>query len=358
MTAKPPGLENRIDLDDVIEIGDLERIVKSLAASSGLAAGIVRMPHAGQEMPLDPAQFCRWRLTEVEPKGPPFAFCEIVREVKALDFLCMWSDLKYAKEARTLGEPLVYECVPSGLVDIVAPVEVAGRHVANIYVGRGRCPGSTFEEHYERIVANLKEHGAEVPASLREKLERVFDKLPPCDAKKIERLKPLLASFAELLSERANRRVTSRAIEEVSSGSASLRDEKLCSKRFYVQCKRILGFDTGSVFLLRGRGRNAFLEQAVLDWGEGQPQSFRFDLADPNGLIPFISRRAIQVPQNSGGEAIVLCQSRSEMDAITSPGFADSRTIRKIESFLGVPIVCEEQVLGVLEIVRQAILCL
>lgn len=345
---KPPELTNRFDLDDVIAPSDLHEIVKSLSTCSGLSAGIVRMPHETRDVPTKPNEFHLWRLTPVEPEGSPFRFCEIVRKNPTLDFLCMWSDLRFAEEARKGGEPLIYNCVPAGLIDVVAPIEVAGRHVANIYVGRARPKGSTFESHYEQIVTNLKKHEVPIPKDLHEQLEKVYEELPVRSQEDLEKLKPLLASFAELLSQRANRQVLLKVVEQIGHEIAFLQDENLCVKKVYNECSRILNFDTGSVFLLHDTGKKAFLEQALIDWNGDQPKRLRFNLYD-KGLIPKIARNAIEAP-GSPGRAAILCRTRPEMDAEVAPGFADSRKIRRIQSFLGVPIMSEKHVLGVIEI--------
>ena len=184
----------------------------------------------------------------------------------------------------------------------------------------------------------------------RRKLKEAYEELPVRSEEELEKLKPLLASFAELLSQRANRQVLLKVVGQLSQDAAGLRDEELCADRFFGQCQRILNFDTGSVFLLRGTGKNALLKPLVLRWGAGQPESCTFKLHSKEGLIPMIARNAIKAQEDPDLEPGILCATRSEMDEEAPPGFGDSREIRNIQSFLGVPIICENQVLGVLEI--------
>lgn len=360
---KPPGLENRFDLDDVIGREDLENVSRSLARVSGWAAGLVRMPPDDMELPQNREEFDLWRLTDVHPVktdesgeevGYAFELCHILRGIEALDRLCMWSDLEHAREAWRLGKPVDYLCEPAGLVDIVAPVEVAGKHVANIYVGRARHYDFNFDHLYAVVTENLRRKGEPEPPDLRAKLMGVYDRLPELrDNNQLEALKLLLAAFAELLSQRANRQVVLKEIANVAATKLPFADERECATAFYKKCKEIMEFDSGSVFVLE-RKLGMRLESRALDWNEDQSPYQVFGV-DDQGLIPFITRQALKKEENQTDEVepSKLCRSRAEMDEITAPAIADSRDGRNIQSFVGVPIMYGETVLGVMEIGSQ-----
>ncbi|HUU90979.1 MAG TPA: GAF domain-containing protein [Phycisphaerae bacterium] len=347
---KPQVCEGRYDLDDVINPADLQEVAESLATVSGLSAGVVRMPPEGVPPPSNPDEFHLWRLTDVAPHACPVTFCEELRKHRALDALCMASDVKAGRRAWETGEPELYECTPGAVVDMVAPIGVAGQHVASIYIGRARLPGVDFDRHWRRIEEQLTQKGLGVCAGLRKRLEECFDSLPERDDKTLRRLKPLLGAFAELLSQRGSRHVALKVLAEVGEEIAGLADERMCVKAFYTHCKRMLHFDTGNVFLLHGVGKEARLKSAVLDWGGGEQKDLELDVVGPRGLVPRVAQEALRAQDDPRVEAAIVCGSRQEMEKIAPPKVRDSRDIRGIQSVMGVPIKSQRRVFGVLEV--------
>jgi hypothetical protein len=74
------------------------------------------------------------------------------------------------------------------LVDIVASIDVGGKHVANLYIGRARTPEGTFEKYHSTIVHNLQAQGVSVTDDLRERLRTSYEKIPLRSLAKLEEL--------------------------------------------------------------------------------------------------------------------------------------------------------------------------
>jgi hypothetical protein len=109
---------------------DLTSIVQAFCDLTNVSGGVVSMPEDPDKPPTDEKQFHKYRLTVPEVVHQ-YSFCRYVRACSAGNVKCMWSDLHDAQAALAAGRAISYKC-HLGLVDTVAPIMVAGRHVANV----------------------------------------------------------------------------------------------------------------------------------------------------------------------------------------------------------------------------------
>jgi GAF domain-containing protein/ligand-binding sensor protein len=342
---------------------DLIRIVQSFCDLTGLSGGVVAMPADPTNPPVNEEEFDNYRLT---PPGAlnQSAFCKLVRDSACGNRECMWSDLEKAQDANTASQAISYLC-HIGLVDIVAPVRVAGHHVANVYLGEIRPPGLDFETvwaKYQRLVrasqcrAQAKTIRHE---TTKEQLRDAFNRLPVHSDKQIALFASTTEVLAELISQRATRQaaivVTLDAAHEIGA-SLNLHGNLTVYLR---HAMRLLNANTATIFLLdESKQSLRLIAHAWPDIGSLdltiqvtgpslEAKCARENLRRYHGDLKAEYDKDIHTPSRA---FIIREGKRAAIDRLGAPLIPLSRDKRDLQSLLVVPITCGGELLGVMDI--------
>ncbi|MEY2409181.1 MAG: Sensory domain found in PocR [Verrucomicrobiota bacterium] len=171
--------QHRFDLLDFTDAAELTEIVRSFCKVTKLAGGIVLVPPGGVKEDMTEADHKQLRVTEPEVINPS-SFCTKIRACERGKVCCGRSDQKNAKRANEQGRAIDYLC-HMRLFDLMAPIGVCGRHVANVYLGRIRPASLGFKWVYNRYVKLVRGSGRRVAhqASEQELPVRRSTNFPP-----------------------------------------------------------------------------------------------------------------------------------------------------------------------------------
>jgi predicted nucleotide-binding protein/ligand-binding sensor protein len=324
---------DRIELLEAIGREDLEGLIDAFARVTGLAGGVVRHPAPGERTPTAARRMEEWRLTKVIGQSD---FCCIVRKTAEGNRRCMWDDLAFAREAGDRRDAILYECY-MGLTTVVAPIFVAGKHVANVYLGGGRpedLPLVTAWETYLALAGEIR--GAK--SVTRKELRSAFELLPRVPQDRWESIRCLTSRLAELISQRATRQATLRRLAEIHERLGPSVNLRRGAEEFYSLAKELTAADTGGVYLVKDDG--TALASEVLDYG---------DVA---------AGRKLEIPLDGQGLVVMAAQrrkplvlgSRAAIEAASPATHPEGRGARRLGSFLGAPMVHAGKVVGVIDL--------
>lgn len=127
---------NDIKLQDVIDIGFLQKFQDNFATAIGLAS--VTVDTEGTPV-TKPSRYTR--------------FCNFVHSTETGDNRCAESHRKGGEEAVRLGKPVTYEC-HAGLIDFAAPIMLEGKLIGTILGGQV-LENFQQEEKYKQIASEI-----------------------------------------------------------------------------------------------------------------------------------------------------------------------------------------------------------
>lgn len=96
-------------------------------------------------------------------------FCKVIRGTKAGYDRCILSGKESGVRAGVLGKPDIYHC-PAGLVDIIVPILIRGKHIATLSTGQVLLSKPT-KKKFEVIKRNVMEYVTDI-----DKLEDAYFK--------------------------------------------------------------------------------------------------------------------------------------------------------------------------------------
>lgn len=109
-----------VHLNEIIDRGFLERMLRSFSLATGLGAEIVDR----NGVPVIQS-----------PVGNSSRFCRLIRSTEEGNQLCLTSFREGGEQANMLGEPYIFRC-HAGLIEWVAPITIDGNHIASITCGQ------------------------------------------------------------------------------------------------------------------------------------------------------------------------------------------------------------------------------
>jgi predicted nucleotide-binding protein len=336
---------------------DLTRIVNAFCDLTHLSGGVVAVPEDPARPPEDERLFDNYRLT---PPGAinQYDFCRLVRQCSAGNSKCMWSDLSESANAAKEGEALPYRC-HLGLVDIVAPIKVAGHHVANVYLGEIRLPDLKFESVWPKYRKLLKLSGTIREQATKAKLRKAFYGLPVRRQTQLPAYIKTTNILAELISQRATRQaavvVNLDAAHEIGASLNLRANLSICLHH----ALRLLNATTGTIFLLDEAKQS--LKLTAHAW----PQPITFELSMPLDGPGIAAKCAVEnlrryhgdlkkqydaVSSTQSRACVIRAGTREEIDSHGDPLIPASRDVRALQSLLVVPITCGHELLGVMDV--------
>lgn len=117
--------------------------------------------------------------------------CEIARNTDKGLARCIESDRVLGEKARTAMHPLYQKCLGCGFVDASAPIIVAGKHIANWFIGQNNLLGTDREQ--------IRDYARQIGADEEEMLA-AFDEMPRMTSQQFNKVLNLLWLFARELS--------------------------------------------------------------------------------------------------------------------------------------------------------------
>ncbi|MGA3181810.1 MAG: PocR ligand-binding domain-containing protein [Verrucomicrobiota bacterium] len=336
---------------------ELSRIVQAFCDLTGLSGGVVAMPDDPSNPPTDEEQFEQYRLTKPGALNQK-EFCRLVRSCSCGNQKCMWSDLRDAQMASAAGKAVDYRC-HLGLVDIVAPVKVAGHHVANVYLGEIRPSDLDFETVWSNYMSLLKASAIIREQASKEGLKKAFDLLPAHSAERIAAFAKTTEVLAELISQRATRQaavvVTLDAAHEIGA-SLNLHGNLSIYLRHAL---RLLNGNTGTIFLLDDNKQklrliaHAWPETGNLDLSmsvSGPGLAAKCAMENQRRYHGDLKEEFDRTAQTTSRAFIIRAGNRSDIDGLSEPLTPFSRDRRELQSLIVVPITCAGELLGVMDV--------
>lgn len=276
------------------------------------------------------------RITDMLPVC--HSFCRLIRKSDVGNLRCWWCDLSHCREAFQTRKPIKYKC-HMGLTDIVAPIRVVGRHLANAYAGQvlmedDEDSEDLLRQQYENLELDKNN------VSFME-FKEARDKLPRLDQEHLNVTEALLADLAALISERARAHATLMALASVGGDIAPALGRKQGLFSFLRHIGSVLECDSAGVWLT---DNDTKVSKPEAMWVEGKSDS---DLAE---------YYATRIPKDGGiiGEVIrkekhVLLSTREEVTG--TPAYSkELREARRLQSFLGVPMWVSDTLIGIFEV--------
>jgi GAF domain-containing protein/ligand-binding sensor protein len=336
--------ESRYELTELVEPGDIERLVEAFSRALSVSAGIVRNPKPEEkECPKNIDELKKWRLTPIvtfDNQGEKIdggsRFCSAIRTLEGGNQRCMESDMTEARSAFNQRKALKYHCYPAGLIDMVAAIRVGGHHLANVYFGQLRDKTSRFEtawSEYQTIKANSTNAQDAIE---RHELEKLFGELRTEESTiGVDQLIHLLQQLSDLISRKAAREAVVRFIDEIGREIVSSFDLSQGMEIILRKVGRLIRFDSGCI------------------WVEHEKQ-----LRPCATFYPAeIRNRHIEIDTEKGVTALIFkngktirCDNLEQMDRIRPAAIAGSRQKRGLQSFLGTPLILDDKTVGVIEL--------
>jgi len=239
--------------------------------------------------------------------------------------------------------------VPPRPYDIVAPIKVAGRHVANVYLGEARPPTLDFESvwpcYRELLVRSRRVRRKATKSQLRDS----FNDLPVRTPAEIHALSKVVDVLGKLISQRATRQAAVLvALDAAHEVGATLNLQSSLS--IYLRhARRLLNGNTGAIFLL-SKEKDSLVSYAH-QWNYPEISQFPMDVNGP-GLVAKCARENLaryhgrlkekyDKSPNIGSRAYVIrANTRKSIESLGEAAFEDSRDQRKLQSIMVVPIAC------------------
>lgn len=345
--------EPRYELGELVDKSHLGQLIESFAKAVGLAAGVVRNPLPGGSYPADQEGCAAWRYTDVIGFDKSMSrilggseFCDAIRRLEKGCEVCMKADLLFAHEAYVRHAVVPYYCDPACLMDFVGPITVGGHHLANVYLGQLRGitvikgEKSSFDEAWKRYENLLSQSANATTAGVnRAELQRRYQQLPDEPSTiKIEIIQELLQRLAELISQRAARQAALKAISEMCAEIGPSFDLASGMSTIMRKVSRILRFSSGSILL----ADQDYLRPVAAIYPAGLGEQVHLHVDSPDGVVPRIYRDREHKTLRFG--------TRADMDAFSPSAIAGSRSVRRIQSFLGSPLLVDGEAVGVIEV--------
>lgn len=336
---------------------DLSRIVSSFCRLTGLAGGVVAMPADPSNPPTDEREFGRYRLTDPEVINP-CEFCKLVRHCSKGNIKCMWSDLQQAQSAFEQNTALYYPC-HIGLIDIVSPIKVAGRHVANVYLGQIRPNGSSFAAVWRKYKELVDGSDVVRENATRKQLEEAFKELPTHGPEEIGKFVEVAAVLGELISQRATRQAAVRVTLDAAQEVGATLNLYTSLSTYLKYAMTLLNSNTGSIFLLSED--KSELRSFACEWGVKHEVRVAFPV-EADGLIAKCARENLthyrgqrEVGQELDADDrpnafMFYYGTREEIDSHGPPQIWWTREKRNLQSLMVIPITHGDELLGTLDI--------
>jgi putative nucleotidyltransferase with HDIG domain len=164
-----------LTLSDLLDIDHLQRIQDAFAKATGIAS-LISDAETGRPI-TKYSNFCR--------------VCSLIRQTKEGSKRCMKSGHMLGKQARKLMRPTYHACHSIGFVDASAPIIVAGKHVANWFIGQVNA----FGVDQDRV----REYSRLIGADENEMLQ-AFEEMHPMSLERFELILELLWLLAREMS--------------------------------------------------------------------------------------------------------------------------------------------------------------
>ncbi len=207
----------------------------------------------------------------------PCEFCKLIRSApKGLE-RCRESDLAGGREAAKIKEPYIYRC-RHGLIDIVVPIIVNGKHIGNVFTGQVRLKTkdmATFDE----IKGGLERLGMDLA-----ELEKAFNKVEVISEEKLHLAVRLLSVIVHYIVETESKMMLQRQMNE-----ERLRLEKVMP---IIQTQFIQDIISRKI-----KGADEFREKAKFLGIENTPTMF---------MIVKIDNFEVLTPNRTEGERLLL----------------------------------------------------
>ena len=329
--------------------------MEHFSVATGLSCGIVAMPDPQtfslytdqigdpsgcSDLPsnfdFDGSRINNDRVTRIHPNDG-CVFCQLVRRSPVGNCRCWLSDLTYCREAFREGTVKEYQC-HMGIGDMVCTIRIGNRHVANVFAGQlwTKITQRKLRVQYDDLKLKDYQVSFEEFSEARKRLHRLTEEQKGC-------AKELLADLGELISERATAQATLQVLRDIGREIAPVLDLREGLLSFLRQARRLVDFDTATIWLT-DIGDPEHLRPVAIDWTiRKQPLSVD-DYYDKK--IPVTEGIAGKVFRDNNE---LLYRKREEIDLVP-PSFEDSRQIRDLHSFAGVPMRVGDSPIGVLEV--------
>lgn len=358
MSAAEGEQVQRFGLSDLVP--HLSGLVEHFATAMGVSSGVVLVPaEERKEEILSKYKGCLGNTPSPYELPPDFRkedvqmdritpilpecceFCELVRQSAVGTLRCWWSDLSRCEEAFTKRRAIPYLC-HMGLRDIVAPIVVGGRHVANVYAGqiRTKISETKLQRQYENL--RLAEVGVTL-GKFRSARSKV-NELPDAD---IRRAGELVADLAAFISAQATAQARLFVLHDIGIEIAPSPNIRQGLLSFLRHTKRLVNADSGSVWL-RDPMVPEILKPEAIDWGLEQ---------DMEEIVRERYARGLPAGPGGGLAGMIMqdgktriCRSRDEIDK-TPAHVPEFRDLRQLGSFVGVRMVTADGApIGVYEV--------
>lgn len=210
---KPISLPTNFTLTDLISLEELQIFQDRYVKASGCASIIT--DNLGQSI-TQPSGFCK--------------MCLMIRSTHKGLQDCMQLRKRLGQSAISNQKPVILRCPRTGFADACAPIIVAGKHLANWFLGQGNILGTTEEE----VVKYAKYIGVDVQEFLEAFRQKKHD---PISFERYSDLLELLSLYADNLSSMAyqnlqlrseinQRKRIEKELRQVESGYRTLLAEK------------------------------------------------------------------------------------------------------------------------------------
>jgi GAF domain-containing protein len=354
----PLAGREEFDLLNFMSKVDLKRLLLPYCTLTNLAGGVVRMPEDPDRLPVDEQEIESYRLTTPSVLNPR-DFCLSIRSCTQGNRACLASDWKGAKLVSSKRRAKCYTC-HMGLVDIVAPINVAGRHVANVYLGQLRPHDLDFQSVWEKYVELQESSGLQQPVVSKRSLQKQFSQLTETTDDHLKYSRQFVEALAELISQRATRQATVLASLHAESEVGTQLNLHSGLRVYLKHAINLLNGDTGTVFLYEPSDQK--LIPYAQYWGAGQDMNFWLDARGQKGLTTLCAQQNLKLFTRRTGDpapdlsrdapsgAVIRVGSRAEMDRIRVEARPGIRNARQLQSIMIAPIVCGHFFLGTLDV--------
>ena len=367
MNSDRNSIEKQIDtfdLENLIQRSDLESIISNFSAATGLASGIVKMRSDFEDLidsepngalnfskNLDPGPD---RLTNVIGHSN---FCKFIRKSRTGDLRCWFSDLKYCSEAFCADQPVIYRC-HTGLLEIVAPIRLGSRHVANIYIGQiqSDLDENELQEYFPEFITQYRPLNKKLASNISEKefgdivaeldldahngsitfenFKKLMRELPTRNKDEILTSIGLLKLIADLISRRATSQAIMQIMKDIDRESGISLDVASGLTVFLKNAKKLIQSNFSAVWLVE-RGEQV-LNLAALEID--------------NNMQAFDKRNEFKIPITSLSDVtkykgLILYETAAKIKKnLAHPNFMLNK--ENLKSWGSIPLLAGDRLLG------------
>ena len=358
-------MERSIELMDLISRPEMLQFLEALGESLSSRCAILRYPSKDERDLLEKyAHYLRSRDAEVPDertldrmweglkslgyyeKNAYFGtcdFCETLRKSHLADLRCAYSNYTHATKAYEQGTSVLYVC-HAGLFDMVAPIVIADRHEADLFIGQNHREQTEAEisalySLYDLMSKNVTLEG--FMASYKSDRERrPCRESPKVQEDTLSERSRLLAELARLLSHYATKRLADRIFSDLWSHVHAYQTPNEVMAQVMRALRNYVAFDSSGVWT-KNTSRPGWLTCLYSDYATPDDPEIAKGMREHEGL---------------GGQAIATgntfhLDTAAKIDAITVPSQCTTiRARRGLKTFLAVPLKLANESAGFVEI--------